>query len=80
LPYTTLFRSPSDQEVPPPVSRLSVHYLIAGLPFAIRNTGSEPLRYVTGSSLPGRYPEPPLFDRLRRAAADPTHVQLEAAA
>jgi mannose-6-phosphate isomerase-like protein (cupin superfamily) len=51
-----------------PVTPGSVHYLIRDLPFTIRSTGPEPLRYITGSSLPGRYLEPPLFDRLRAGA------------
>lgn len=51
-----------------PITPGSVHYLIAGVPFAIENSGDEQLRYITGSSEPGRYLEPPLFARLRAAA------------
>ena len=43
----------------------SVQYLIAGLAFTLENCGTEPLRLVGVSSLPGRIPEPPYFDALR---------------
>lgn len=58
-----------------PVTPGSVHYLIDGLPFSIENTGTEQLRYITGSSAPGRYPEPPLFDRLRAASSPRTETR-----
>lgn len=44
-----------------PLRRGSIAYLIAGVPFAMRGS----IRVVASSSLTGRIPEPPYFDRVR---------------
>ena len=44
----------------------SVQYLIDGLPFRIGNTGRSRLRLLGTRSRPGRIPEPPLFEQVRR--------------